>query len=221
MQDSSRLGQHYQRYNTLNTDESNKYQFTSNDYTNVFSNNTNQQLSIQQEPNAVYDKNEHYLIVSSEDRDVSAYPSSSNFVLNLDKEYRNITCIELIQAIVPDKNNITSEPYLLLKINELENTMDSCNKQISESFAILQICNPTVAGTFLQMDKRIYENVILNYQIPKANLAKLSIKITDSQGNIFEFGGSGTTTKDYQCLFVFRITTLDTSRKSLNNRTVY
>ena len=221
MQDSSRLGQHYQRYNTLNTDESNKYQFTSNDYTNVFSNNTNQQLSIQQEPNAVYDKNEHYLIVSSEDRDVSAYPSSSNFVLNLDKEYRNITCIELIQAIVPDKNNITSEPYLLLKINELENTMDSCNKQISESFAILQICNPTVTGSFLQMDKRIYENVILNYQIPKANLAKLSIKITDSQGNIFEFGGSGTTTKDYQCLFVFRITTLDTSRKSLNNRTVY
>jgi hypothetical protein len=221
MQDSSRLGQHYQRYNTLNTDESNKYQFTSNDYTNVFSNNSNQQLSIQQEPNAVYDKNEHYLIVSSEDRDVSAYPSSSNFVLNLDKEYKNITCIELIQAIVPDKNNITSEPYLLLKINELENTMDSCNKQISESFAILQICNPTVAGTFLQMDKRIYENVILNYQIPKANLAKLSIKITDSQGNIFDFGGSGTTTKDYQCLFVFRITTLDTSRKSLNNRTVY
>jgi len=221
MQDSSRLGQHYQRYNTLNTDESNKYQFTSNDYTNVFSNNSNQQLSIQQEPNAVYDKNEHYLIVSSEDRDVSAYPSSSNFVLNLDKEYRNITCIELIQAIVPDKNNITSEPYLLLKINELENTMDSCNKQISESFAILQICNPTVAGTFLQMDKRIYENVILNYQIPKANLAKLSIKITDSQGNIFDFGGDGTNAKAYQCLFVFRITTLDTSRKSLNNRTVY
>jgi len=221
MQDSSRLGQHYQRYNILNTDESNKFQYSSNDYTNVFSNNSNQQLSIQQEPNTVYDKNEHYLVVSSEDRDVATYPSSSNFVLNLDQEYRNITCIELIQAIVPDKNSITSEPYLLLKINELENTMDSCNKQISESFAILQICNPPVPGTFLQMDKRIYENVILNYQIPKANLSKLTIKITDSQGNVFDFGGSGTTTKAYQCLFVFKITTLDTTRKPLNNRTVY
>jgi len=221
MQQSSRLGQHYDRYSNLNTDESNKYQYKTNDYVNVFSNNFNEQLSIKQEPNITYEKIEHYLVISSEDRDVSIYPSSSNFVLNLDQEYRNIITVELIQAIVPDKNNITSEPYLLLKINELENTMNSNNKQIYESFAILQICNPTVPGSFLQMDKRIFENVILNYQTPKANLSKLSIKITDSQGNIFEFGGNGTTTKDFQCLFVFKITTLDTNRQSLNTRNIY
>jgi hypothetical protein len=221
MQDSSRLGQHYQRYSTLNTDETNKYQYMSNDYNNVFSNNSNQQLSIKQEPNINYEKTEHYLVVSSEDRDVSTYPSSSDFILNLHKEYKNIITIELIQAIVPDKNDVKNEPYLLLKINELENTMDSNNKQISESFAILQMSSPPVSGTFLQMDKRIYENVTLNYQQPKASLSKLSIKITDLHGNIFDFGGSGTTTKDYQSLFVFKIITLDSSRQSLNNRNVY
>ena len=221
IQESGRLGGHYERYSRINTDESNKNQYSSNDYTSVFANNFNQQLSISQEPGMEYEKREHYLSVSSGDRDTTTYPSSSQFVINLHKEYRNISRIELIQAIVPDQNNVTAEPYLLLKIQELENPMDSNNKPIDDSFAILQICQPTVAGSFLQIDKRIFENVILNYITPKANLSKLSISITDLAGDIFEFGGSGTTTKAYQSLFVFKITTLDTSRQNLNNRNVY
>ena len=221
LQDSGRLGSHYERYSRINTDESNKNQYSSNDYTSVFANNFNQQLSISQEPDMKYVKREHYLSVSSSDRDTNIYPSSSQFVINLQKEYKNISSIELIQAIVPDKNDVTYEPYLLLKINEFENPMDSNNKPIDDSFAILQICQPTVPNSFLQIDKRIFENVILNYRTPKATLSKLSISITDSTGNVFDFGGSGSKDKAYQSLFVFKIITLDTSRDNLNNRNVY
>ena len=99
--------------------------------------------------------------------------------------------------------------------------MDSNNKQIADSFAILQICSPTISNSFLQIDKRIFENVTLNYKIPKANLSKLTIQILDAEGNIFNFGGNGTVTKAYQCLFVFKIITSDSNRQQLQNRNIY
>lgn len=216
-----RIGEHFNRYKRINTDEYNKNQYYSNDFNSVFSNNFNQQLSISQEPDIKYELRENYLIVSSADRDVNTYPSSSNFVIQLEKEYKNIVSIELIQAIVPDKNNVTAEPYLLLKIKELENTMDSNNKQVYDSFAILQVCAPTIPNSFLQIDKRIFENVTLNYRTPRASLSKLTIQITDASGNIFDFGGSGTTAKANQSLFVFKIVTSDSNRSLINNRNVY
>ena len=216
-----RLGEHYSRYSRQNIDESNKNSYFSNDINNVFGQDFNNKLSVSQEPDITYEKTERYLIVNSKDRDVVTYPSSSQFVLHLDQEFRNISSVELIQAIVPDQNNVTLEPYLLLNVKELENTMESINKNIYESFAILQVCPPTVPGSFLQIDKRIFENVVLNYKTPKASLSKVSITITDSDGNLFNFGGNGTTTKAYQSLFVFKITTLDTNRTSINQRNVY
>lgn len=219
--DTERLGQHYNRYKKINNEEYNKNQYTSNDFKNVFSNEFNQQLSVSQEPDIKYEKRENYLIVSSADRDTSIYPSSSNFVIQLQQEYKNITSVELIQAIVPDKNDVTAEPYLLLKVNEFENTMESNNKQIYNSFAILQVCQPTVPNSFLQIDKRIFENVTLNYRTPRASLSKITIQITNSEGSIFDFGGSGATTKATQCLFVFKITTSDSNRTLINNRNLY
>lgn len=221
MSNDKRLGEHYSRYTRPQTDESNRNQYVSNDINAVFSNDFNRILSVSQEPNIQYEQTHKYLIVSSKDRDINTYPSSSQFVINLDQEYRNISNVELIQAIVPDKNSVTTEPYLLLNAKELENTMDSNNKQIYESFAILQTCQPTIAGSFLQIDKRIFENVILNYKTPKASLSKLSLSITDADGNLFSFGGNGDLSKQYQCLFVFKITTLDSSRSAINQRNVY
>lgn len=218
---NQRLGEHYNRYQSENTTPSNSNKYIQNDYTTVFSDDSNKKLSVSQEPDISYQTQDNYLIVSSKDRDVNVYPNSSQFVIHLDREYKNIKSIELIQAIVPDKNNVTSEPFLLLNINELENIMDSNNKQVYESFSILQVCPPTVPGSFLQIDKRISENVILNYKTPKANLSKMTISITDCDGALFNFGGNGKTDKSYQSLFVFKIITLDTNRKSIEQRNVY
>ena len=222
-----RLGEYYDRSVKLNVNTANNNNFAQNDIETNFSNKQsfNKQLSISQEPDIKYEKTDNYLVISSVDRDTTIYPSSSYFVIDLQKEYRNITEIELIQAIIPDTNNVLSEPYLLLNVKELENIMDSNNKYISESFAMLQLCPPVTSGTFIQLDKRISENVILNYRTPKARLSRMSISVTNSLGNVFEFsgtsGGDGTINKSTQSQFVFKITTLDTDRKILNQRNVY
>lgn len=213
----TKLGENYNRNSRLNIDEENKGNYSSNNYEKVFN-----KLNISDgQENINYKKRNNYLVISSKDRDLSIYPKSNNFVINLDTEYKNITSIELIQAIIPDKNSVTSEPLLLLNINELDPVMQSNNKQIYDSFAILQMSQPTTAGGFIHTMKQIHEHVLLQYRTPKARLSKLTFSITDIDGNLFEFGGNNTTTKDYQCQFIFKIITLDTDRDVINQRNVY
>ena len=219
-----RLGAHYDRYNPNELQEFNDQTFNRNNYQRVFDNENNTQLSVSQEPDLQYSKIDYYLKVSSADRDSSVYPCSSNFMLELPKEYKNIYSIELIQAIIPDQNNVKSEPYLLLSIDELDKKpVDAIDKSTSDSFAILLLNNPPlVPGTFISIDNTIHQNTVLYYPTtPKAKLSKMSIKITDVDGNIFDFGGDGTTTKGYQSTFVFKIVQLERNTNVMSTRNVY
>jgi hypothetical protein len=220
MSRQERLGEHYSRYSKNSIDESNKNNYESNNFNSVFS-QQNRNLSIINEPNMEYTKTNKYLVLSSKDRDTSIYPSSSQYVLNLDQEYKNVSRIELIQAIIPDKNSVTAEPYLLLNIKELENTMESNNKELCDAFTILQLNQPIVSGAFIQLMTQIHEHVVLNYKTPKASLSKITISITDADGQVFDFGGSGSTAKEFQTLFVFKITMLENNQNVINHRNVY
>lgn len=228
-------GQHYQRYNDVNKIlESNVYENNHgnlsnintnvnyiNDYKKAYSQDYNNSLSVVQESGIEYETKCNYLVISSKDRDIINYPKSNYYVVNLENEYKNISSVSLVQAIIPDKNSVTSEPYLLLKINELDNVMDSNDRHISDAFAIIQLTPPTVPGTFIQNDSRIHESTVLHYKTHKASLSKITISITDYNGVPFEFGGDSTTTKDYQNTFVFKIVTVEKNRKVLQNRNVY
>lgn len=227
-------GQHYQRYNDINKIlESNVYEHnqgnlsnvnTNVNYTNAYTKEYSSQepgLSVVQESSIEYETKFNYLVISSKDRDITNYPKSNYYVINLETEYKNIASVSLVQAIIPDKNSVTSEPYLLLKINELDNVMDSNDRNISDAFAIIQLTPPTVSGTFIQNDSRIHESTVLHYKTHKASLSKITISITDYQGIPFNFGGDGTTTKDFQNTFVFKIVTVEKNRKVLQNRNVY
>lgn len=228
-------GQHYQRYNDINKImESNVYESDkgnlskintninyNNDYKKAFSEDFNNQLSVVQESGIEYETKCNYLVISSKDRDIINYPKSNYYVVNLENEYKNISSVSLVQAIIPDKNSVTSEPYLLLKINELDNVMDSNDRHISDAFAIIQLTPPTVSGTFIQNDSRIHESTVLYYKTHKASLSKITISITDLEGTPFEFGGDSDTVKAYQNTFVFKIVTVEKNRKILQNRNVY
>jgi hypothetical protein len=221
--DNTRLGSNYDRYNPNVLQEFNNLNFGRNSYQNAFSNESNVQFSVSQEPSIEYSVGEYYLKISSADRDVVSYPNGSNFVIELPKEYKNIQSIELIQAIIPDKNNVTSEPYLLLSIEELEKSpLAALDKNTADSFAMLLLTNPPlVAGSFITVDTKIHENTILFYQTPKAKLSRMTIKITDVDGNVFDFGGNGTRTKAYQSTFIFKITQKEKSTSIMNSRNVF
>ncbi len=166
----------------------------------------------------MYVTKKHFLVVSSKDRDVTKYPSSSNFVIGLNNPFKSIYKIELLHATLPDKNSISSEPYLVLNIDELtSNTISSNDTVIEKSFAILYPVIPVTSGSFMQLDSKVFEHTGVEYTItPKASLSKISIKITDNDGNIFSFGGDNTLTKDYQCTFIFQITTLEVPTTKLD-----
>jgi hypothetical protein len=221
MNQQNKYGEHYIRYKDHSPMESNSNKYKDNDYSNVFNSNFNQQLSVSQEPDIKYYKREYYLAIGSKDRDVAVYPSSSQFSIRLPKEYKNIDSVELIQAIIPHKNNVTHEPYLVLGIDELVDTMESKDANISDAFAILMLNPPVESGKFISIDNRIHENTVLRYTTPKANLSKMTIRVTDFDGNIFSFGGDSTLDKEHQILLVFKITQIEKRQDSLNNRKVY
>lgn len=205
------------RYNKFDVKQQNFNSFEQQMYNTVLQNSQNLSLNEKIE----YEDETHFLVISSADRDLTMHPSSNRFTLELTEDYKNIFSVELIQAIIPDRNQVTQEPYLLLKIDELERTMKSNNKHISNAFAILQPAKPTVADHFIQLDKRIAENVILYYKTPKASLSKLTVTVTDFLGQPFDFGGDNTLDKEHQITFVLKIVCRIKSRGDIGTRSVF
>lgn len=216
------MGEHYQRYSKGNYTGYNEQQFNGNKYDETYNEKFNQALSLQREPTIQYTPVNYYISFSSKDRDTDAYPNPNNYVTYLPQELRNIISIELIQAIIPkpESGDITHEPYLLLKIDELEDAMMSNDRHMSDAFAMLQIAEPV--GNFVQIDKSIHENTVKEFRTPKANLSKLTVTITDYLGVPYEFGiGEDKKNKRYQNTFVFKVVCLEKSRDTLQNRSVF
>jgi hypothetical protein len=100
--------------------------------------------------------------------------------------------------------------------------MVSNNKPIADAFAILHMAPPISPGNFINVDKKTFEHAVLNFKTPKASLSKLTISITDSDGNLFNFGDdSGGPHKALQNMFIIKVVTLEKDRNSLNTRNVF
>jgi hypothetical protein len=222
---SNRLGDHYNRYSQSQYSEYNTKQYDQNNFNNAYNPTYNVKHSLTQEPDIEYEEFVHYLSISSRDRNRSVYPNVNNYTITFPVEFRNISSVELIQAIIPATNDADKEPYLLLDIDEIPDVMISNDKYISDSFAMLQPTIPTTTGGFMQIDKRIHENTVKIFKTPKANLSKMTISIKDCLGNRFDFGSDTSlptvVDKTLQNTFIFKIVTLEKRRSELNNRGVF
>lgn len=179
-------------------------------------------LSIQHEPNIKYTRRIDYICINSKDRDVTRYPNPSQYCTLLPREFKNIVEITLVGGVIPDANNVQNEPFLLLTVEEFDDIIVSNDAAMANSFAILQMSAPVKEGTFLFVEKKVFENVILRYQTPKASLSKLTISVTDEYGTPFNFGtDSNPPLKALQNMFIFKITTLEKDRDQLNQRNVF
>jgi hypothetical protein len=218
----SNIKEAYNRYQRQDVSGYNKTQFDQNSFDNAYNAKFNEQLSVSEEPDIVYEKVNNYLSISSRERDTTDYPNPNHYTVFLKDTYKNIYSIELLQAIIPAKNSVEAEPYLLLKIDELEDVMSGNDRHMSDAFAILQMAPPTTPGGFIQIDKRIHENTVKYFKVPKASLGRLSVTITDCDGIPFDFGADNATPlRSLQNTFVFKIITLEKTRKTLNHRNLY
>lgn len=218
-------GAHYNRYQQPQVAQSNESCWDSSSYGKVYNPDFNQQLSVEGEKNIEYERTKYYVTVSSRDRDRSAHHNVNHYTVNLPTELKNIVSVELIQAIIPDVNNVVAEPYLILKINEFNDVMISADTNISDSFAILQMSAPVSPGTFIQIDKRIHEHTVKYFKVPKATLSRMTISIIDADGNLFDFGADNpfpnSPKKEIQNTFIFRIVCSEKARDTLNQRLVF
>ena len=145
--------------------------------------------------------------VSSKDRNIGLFPSPSSYQVPL-PEIRNIVKVELIGGIIPDKLNVTYEPYLVLSVDEFKHrSLIASDETIENGFAILQMTPPVSAGKFINLDMSLSEELI-HQVVEPFTINKMTIKIKKSDGTLFNFG---TDTEPFdatlQNTFIFRITT--------------
>lgn len=190
------------------------------DFTKAFSKDSNTPFSTITEPEIEYEELHHYLVVTSKSRNSTVYPSTSNFQVTLDKEYKNIKSIELVQAIFPDKSSVTQQPYLLLQIDEIDDVMDSPDNTIRNSFAFLCTNTANEPGFFITVDRSVHENTPKVYKDLRSSLNRMTLRLVDPDGNPFSFGSPvDPFDKLYQTTFVFKVVTVE--KRRIVNRAIF
>jgi hypothetical protein len=205
------------KQNNLNVAQNNLATMDSN-YQSSFE--QNQQRSVLQEPDSTYEETVHYLNINSGDRNTTNYPLQYSYSLNLQRPYKNVTKVELISGIFPNTSGITSEPYLVIDIEEL-NTLDfTITANSHRGFAVCPLkspISPDLLWCHIETGCAYHTNT--EFKVPK-ELSRLTINIRNQLGAIYTFAGASTAS-NVQHSFVIKITTLDVCRKPLNLRNTY
>jgi hypothetical protein len=185
-------------------------------YPHVF---TNSPFLQPPQSNLILNPKPHYLAIGSADRDRSKDPNVSKYTIPLvgsdnetvctpGTEYRNIYSFELVNATIPNINNVLCEPHLLFQIEEIQDTYDSSNLNCAKSFVKLTFDEKV--GKWLRLDRNFGEPYIKYfYPKPLASLQKLTISIRKLDGTLFNFGADNKPPKApkplIQNFFTFKI----------------
>ena len=77
-------------------------------------------------------------------------------------------------------------------------------------------------GAHIQPELGVLQRNVLNFKTPLASLSNITLQILKPDGTLFSFGeSSGDTTIAYSTSFTLRIVSIEKSRQSLNNRSVF
>ncbi len=153
--------------------------------------------------------------VYSKDRDITLFPSPSNYSISflntVGKTFKNVESVRLLSAVFPDVNNVSQQPFLVLQIEELENSgMFGSNSILNNGSFLVQLDRPVSIGFFLNTKTDICKSIINAYSTPLRELSKMTIKITDESGNLFNFGtDTGSPSVGIQHLLSFEIVRLE------------
>lgn len=184
----------------------------------------NQQLSLLVEPTIKYDYEDKYFFCCSRDRDITIYPNPAQFRIKFDTqsivEYRNVEEIQLLDCFLPDQgspSHVSTYPYILLQINEIQETLQSSNNISNQSFTILQISGAN--GNWINIDEKTHRQLIKTYNPPLAKLSSLTLTLYTPNGSVLSLGtDSGSINENIQTAFVFRIRCRVKDRGELQNR---
>lgn len=131
--------------------------------------------------------------IYSGDRNRSVFPDPNYYNIHLlekiGKTFKNVVSLRLLSGILPDVNDITQEPFLILKINEISTIgMTGTNNTLNNGSTILQLDRPVSSGYFLNLKSDICKCIYSSFKQPLAELSRFTVQICDINGNLFNFG---------------------------------
>jgi hypothetical protein len=138
----------------------------------------------------------YYINIDSRDRDRSIWPHSSQFEVKLappdpytgaqiQRSFKNVISIELMNAVFPNTNKILDMQYLYLNIPEVDGIIDTT---CSGKRFFAKILPQHAIGSFVYNYQDIGERARKIYPFRGARLDKLTIELRDPTGAIANFG---------------------------------
>jgi len=187
-------------------------------FNNTISRNNIKNVFVPEIQNTEFELGEkvYYITISSKLRNTTYYPSVSSYTIPLNQTLKNIKSIELIKCILPDKNNVQQEPFLVLSIDEIKDVTVSNDRLFNDALHIISLNQPTASGYFININ--VIDNKITKiFPTPLSSLNKISIKLLKHDNTIFDFGG---TTDAYQNLFLFKIVCIEKDFNKINSNII-
>lgn len=141
-------------------------------------------------------KNE-VVVIDSRDRDITLYPSNSNYQIDLDEEYKNILSVELISIDIPKTqyliNNTNNLLYFKVTGNIYAATVPMGNYTITELSSALKASMDQLSSQVFTITNSTITNKI-TISVASGNFDLLFINQTQHMGKLLGFD----TTIDYE-----------------------
>lgn len=141
-----------------------------------------------------------HLSIHSADRDQTLYPNPNKYQIKLSDTcgaIKNLKSIQLVGGAMPGNSNVTSQPFLLLCIDELTrgDHIRSTNSTVQKAYAFVQPDHPLQDDAFFQLkaDWFAFAKVEMG-----GTLDHLTISIKAADGTLFPY----TAGQDHHLFFV-------------------
>jgi hypothetical protein len=130
---------------------------------------------------------------SSSTRDLSIYPNPAKFSVQLDEEFKNVTGVRFLQGSIPNISEVSSLPFVVLDIAELNHV--SMSGVGSSSTAVLQLDFLGAGGFFKMITGASCPSTL---RTRREKLQRLEVSLRDPNGDIINMGNESDINPDLQ-----------------------
>lgn len=205
----------------LQINDNNNHAMTEQAYPHVYMPRPFYQLP---QKNLINDPDPNYLSIDSEDRDRTKFANPNMYTIPFvtsdtsgqgnvpGRRYKNVASIELISGVIPNRANVLDEIYLILQIDEIEDTTyDASNHNLARGFAKLLFAPCDGTSKWLRLDTDLSDPLYkVFYPKPIASLDRFTIRLLKRDGTPFDFGTDNSlpadVNPDLQNSWTFKIT---------------
>lgn len=140
---------------------------------------------------------EYFVTVDSANRDrniwrntnqyeVKMQPDGSFQGATIDRAFKNVRSIEVINAIFPNANNVVNEMYIYLCIPEIDGVLESTNK--IGNTALAQLVPHRVVGSFVYCMFNKDTHPKRYFPVEGVRIDRITVEFRKRDGTLFDFG---------------------------------